>query len=76
MSFDRIWAAILHRGTTIFGVSSSVKCYAEKQETIDALKSNIREAIVDWTEILNWTDGVGYCMASRDSHSNEIIFHY
>ena len=23
-----------------------------------------------------WTDRVGYCMASRDSHLNEIIFHY
>ena len=58
------------------------KCYADKPETIDALKDNIREAI---GEILlhtidnvlkNWTDHVGYCMASRGSHWNEIIFHY
>ena len=58
------------------------KCYADKPETIDALKNNIREAI---GEILlhtidnvlkNWTDRVGYCMARRGSHLNEIIFHY
>ena len=59
------------------------KCYADKLETIDALKDNIREAI---GEILlhtianvlkNWTDRVGdYCMASRGSHWNGIIFHY
>ena len=58
------------------------KCYADKSETIDALKRNIREAI---GEILlhkidnvlkNWTDRVGYCMASRVSPLNEIIFHY
>ena len=24
----------------------------------------------------NLTDCIGYCMASRDSHLNEIIFHY
>ena len=55
------------------------KCYVE---TIDALKNNIREAIgeiqlhtID-NELKNWTDRVGYCMASRGSHLNEIIFHY
>ena len=49
-------------------------CYADKPETTDALKDNICEAI---GEILkNWTDRVGYCMASRGSHLNEIIFHY
>ena len=26
--------------------------------------------------LLNWTDRVGYCMASWGSHLNEIIFHY
>ena len=58
------------------------KCYADKPETIDALKDNIRAAIgeiklhtVD-NVLKNWTDRVGYCMASRDSHLNEIIFHY
>ena len=58
------------------------KCYGDKPETIDALMDNIREAI---GEILlntiddvlkNWTDLVDYCMASRGSHLNEIIFHY
>ena len=58
------------------------KCYADKPETIDALKVNIREAIVEIqlhiidNVLKNWTDRVGYCMASRGSHLNEIIFHY
>ena len=46
------------------------KCYDDKPETIDALKDNIREAIgeiqlytIDVPK--NWTDRVGYCMASR-----------
>ena len=58
------------------------KCYADKPETIDALKDNIREAIgeiqlhtID-NMLKNWTDRVGYCMASRGSHLNEIIFYY
>ena len=58
------------------------KCYAEKPETIDALKDNIREAIgeiqlhtIDNVPE-NWADSVGYCMANRGSHLNEIIFHY
>ena len=58
------------------------RCYADKPETIDALKGNIREAIgeiqlhtID-SVLKNWTDRVGYCMASGGSHLNEIIFHY
>ena len=58
------------------------KHYADKPETINALKDNIREAIgeiqlhtID-NVLKNWTDRVGYCMASRGSHLNEIIFHY
>ena len=58
------------------------KCYADKPETIDALKDNIREAIdeiqlhtID-NVLKNSTDRVGDCMASRGSHLNEIIFHY
>ena len=57
------------------------KCYADKPETIDALKDNIREAIgeiqlhtID-NVLKNWIDRVGYCMASRGSHLNEIIFY-
>ena len=53
-----------------------------KPETIDALKDNIREAIgeiqlhtID-NVLKNLTDHVGYCMASRSSCLNEIIFHY
>ena len=46
------------------------KCYADKPETIDALKANIREAIgeiqLHIIDVLtNWTDRVGDCMASR-----------
>ena len=58
------------------------KCYADKSETIDALKDNIHEAIgeiqlhtID-NMLKNWIDRVGYCMASRGSHLNEIIFHF
>ena len=59
-----------------------VKCYADKLKTIDALKVNIREAIgeihlhtID-NMLKNFTDRGGYCMCSRGSHLNEIIFHY
>ena len=51
------------------------KCYADKPETIDALKDNICKAIGEITlhtidnVLKNWTDRVGY-------HLNEIIFHY
>ena len=58
------------------------KCYADKPETIAALKDNIREAIVEIqlhtidNVLKNWTDRVDYCMASRGSYLNKIIFHY
>ena len=58
------------------------KCYADKPETIDALKDNMRKAIGEIQlptidDVLrNWTDRKGYCMASRGSHLNEIIFHF
>ena len=58
------------------------KCYADKPETIDALKHNIREDIVEIQlyriddVFKNWNDRLGYCMASQGSHLNEIIFHY
>ena len=58
------------------------KCYADKPETIETLKHNIREAIgeiqlptID-NVLKNWTDRLDYCMASWGSHLNEIIFHY
>ena len=58
------------------------KCYADKSETMDALKDNIRESIgekqlytID-NMLKNLTDHVGYCMANWGSHLNEIIFHY
>ena len=58
------------------------KCYAEKPVTIDALWDNICEAISEIqlqtsdNVLKNWTDREGYCMTSRGSHLNEIIFHY
>ena len=52
------------------------KCYADEP---DALKDNIREAIGVHTidnVLKNWTECVGYRVASRGSHLNEIICHY
>ena len=53
------------------------KCYAVKPVTIEALKeiSEIQLHTID-NVLTNWTDSVGYSMASRGSHWNEIIFHY
>ena len=58
------------------------KCYADKPEATHALQDNIREAIgeiqchtID-NVLIYWTDRVGYCSASRESHLNEVIFHY
>ena len=54
------------------------KCYSDKSETIEASKDNIREAkaigeiqlhTID-NVLKNWSDRVGYCMASRGSHLN------
>ena len=58
------------------------KCYAEKPETSAILKDNICEAIAEMqlhtidNMFKNWSDRLGYCMASRGSHLNEIIFKY
>ena len=47
------------------------KCYADKPDTIDALKNNIGEVISEVqlhtndNVLKNWTDRVDYCMASR-----------
>ena len=46
------------------------KCYADKPEATDTLKNNIHEAIDDIklhkidNVLKNWTDRVGYCIAS------------
>ena len=56
------------------------KCYDDKLER--ALKDNIRDLIGELqlhtidNVIKNWTNRVGYYMASRGSHLNEIIFYY
>ena len=50
------------------------KCYADKPETIDALKNNICEAIGETqlhtidNVLKNWTHCIGYWMANRGSH--------
>ena len=55
------------------------KYYADKPKTIDGLKDNIREAIGEiqlytiHNVLKNWTDRVGYCMASRGSYLNKIF---
>ena len=57
-------------------------CYADKPETIDALKDNIREAIEEIQQhtidngLKNWNYSVCDCMGSRGNYLNEIIFHY
>ena len=57
-------------------------CYADKTETNNALKDNIRKVICDIqlhtidNMLKIWTERVGYYMASRGRHLNEIIFHY
>ena len=66
--------------TLDYYLSGSVKykCYANKSQTIDALKNAIREAICEIqlhtidNVLKNWTDR----LASRGSHLHEIIFHY
>ena len=82
MSFGHLGVAIWHRWTIICEVLVKDKCYADKPETNDALKVNIHEAIgeiqlhtID-NVFKNWTDRVGYCMASWGSHLNEITFNY
>ena len=45
MPFGHPRAAIWHRWTIICGVAVKAKCYADKPETIDTLKDNVREAI-------------------------------
>ena len=77
MSFGHLGAVTWHRWNAV-----KDNCYAEKPETIDALKDNIREAIgeiqlptID-NVLKNWTDIVGYCMGSRGSHLNEIYMKF
>ena len=45
MLFGHLGGAIWHRWNLICGVPAKDKCYADKPETIDALKDNICEAI-------------------------------
>ena len=82
MSFGHLEAAIWHRWTIICGGAVKDKCYVDKPKSIDVVKDNIREAIgeirlhtID-NVLKNWTDRVGYCMAIRGNHLNEIVFPY
>ena len=43
--------------------------------TIKSLHTFLQLHTID-NVLKNWNDHVGYCMASRGSHLNEIIFHY
>ena len=53
------------------------KCYAAKLETIDASEAINEIQLYTIDNVLkNCTDRVGYCMARRCSHLNEIIFYY
>ena len=78
MSFSHLVAAIWHRWAIICGEPSKISF----TPTNDVLKDNIREAIFEIqlhtidNVFKNRTDRLGYCMASRDSHLNEIIFYY
>ena len=45
MSFGHLGAVIWHRWSIIIWGAVKDKCYADKPETIDALKDNIHEAI-------------------------------
>ena len=81
MSFGHLSCDLTPLDYYLYGAVKD-KCYADKPETIDAVEDNIREAIreiqlhlID-NVLKNWTDRVGYCMASRGNHLNEIIFHY
>ena len=80
MSFGHL-GAVTPFDYSLWGAAKD-KCYADKPETIDALKDNIREAIgeiqlhtID-NVLKNWNDRVVYCIASRSCHLNEIILHY
>ena len=49
------------------------------QRQLMLIKANIRDIQLLHTinnVLNNWTNRVGYCMASRGSHMNKIIFHY
>ena len=50
------------------------KCYDDKPDIREAICGIQLHTIGN--VLKNWTDRVGYCMASRGSHLNEIIFHY
>ena len=82
MPFGPLGAAIWHRSTIFLWGTVKDKFYADKPETIDALKANICEAIgeiqlhLNDNVLKNCADRVGYCMASQGSQWNEIIFQY
>ena len=80
MLFGHLGAAICHALDYYLWDAVKDKCYADKPQLIDAIKGNkaIGEIQLHTNDnvLRNWIDRVGYCTASRDSHLNEIIFHY
>ena len=78
MSFGHLGATMWYRWTIICGVQSKTSITS----IIDTLKDSTREAIGERqlhtrdNVLKNWSDLVGYCIVSRGSYLNEIIFHY
>ena len=70
MSFGHLGVVIWHRGVIICGVPSKISVTPKSQETIDALKDNIRKAIGEIQ--LHTIDNE----LKNASHLYEIIFHY
>ena len=76
----------------IFLFQQDVATYHTAEATLDVLRLVFEDRIISrradvfWLPrscdyaidnvLKNCTDCVGYCMASRDSHLNEIIFYY
>ena len=67
----KIISMLCARWTIICGVPSKISVIRDIREAIGEIQLHTIDNVLK-----NWTDLVGYCMASRGSHSNQIIFHY
>ena len=78
MSIGRLGAVIWPRWIFFCGELKD-KCYANRPETIDALKHEIKVAIhaigaqTIENVLKNWVDWMGFCLASRGSHLNDVV---